>query len=74
MPRRPSVIMEPEHDESKFIKSYYEIDHGKDGITKITVWDPCITQEQQEKRRQALLATFYDLVRRGEIGGMETVK
>lgn len=44
----------------------YEVDFGpKNGVAKVTVYDPCITKEAQQKRREALVRKCEELIRRG---------
>lgn len=44
----------------------YEVDFGpKNGVDHVTVYDPCITEEAQQKRREAIVRTCQDLIRRG---------
>ena len=44
----------------------YEVDFGpKNGVAHVTVYDPCITEEARQKRREAIVRTCQDLIRRG---------
>ena len=44
----------------------YEVDFGpQNGVAKVTVYDPCITEEAQQKRREALVRKCEELIRRG---------
>lgn len=44
----------------------YEVDFGpKNGVAHVMVYDPCITEEAQQKRREAIVRTCQDLIRRG---------
>lgn len=53
-------------DGKAFIETVYEVDHGpKLGVTKVQVLDPCVTEEAQQKRREAIVRTCQDLIRRG---------
>lgn len=43
----------------------FEVDQGpKNGVTKVIVYDPCITEESQQKRRAAILAKCQELAGR----------
>lgn len=47
-------------------KITYEVDFGpKNGTSHVTVYDPCITEEAQQRRRQAIVDKCSDLMRRG---------
>lgn len=53
-------------DGKAYIKTAYSVDFGeKNGTARVTVLDPCVSAEAQEKRRQAILKTCEDLIRRG---------
>lgn len=53
-------------DGKAFIEIIYEVDYGpKNGVSKIRVLDPCVTEEAQQKRREAIVRTCQDLIRRG---------
>lgn len=43
------------------------IDNGKYGTVHMTVLDPCITEEAQQKRREALQRTCQELARKGYV-------
>lgn len=44
----------------------YSVDFGeKNGTAHVTVLDPCISEESQEKRREAIVRKCQDLIRRG---------
>lgn len=44
----------------------YSVDFGeKNGTAHVTVLDPCISEESQEKRREAIIRKCQDLIRRG---------
>lgn len=46
--------------------STYNIDFGpKNGVAHVTFYDPCITEEAQQKRREALVRICQDQIRRG---------
>lgn len=42
------------------------IDHGKDGVTKVEVLDPCVTEEQQARRLKRIEETIQDIWRQRE--------
>lgn len=50
-----------------YIKTEYAIEHGKDGTTRVTVYDPCITEESQQKRREAIVRKCEALIRQGRM-------
>lgn len=53
-------------DGKEFIEIIYEVDFGpKNGVAKVRVLDPCVTEEAQQKRREAIVRTCQDLIRRG---------
>ena len=53
-------------DGKAFIEIIYEVDFGpKNGCSKVRVLDPCVTEEAQQKRREAIVRTCQDLIRRG---------
>lgn len=55
-------------DGKAFIEKVYEVDHGpKLGVTKVRVLDPCVTEEAQQRRREALVKICRDYIRRGLI-------
>ena len=44
----------------------YSVDFGeKNGTAHVTVLDPCISEESQIKRREAIVRKCQDLIRRG---------
>lgn len=44
----------------------YEVDFGeKNGVAHVTVYDPCITEEAQQKRREAIVRKCQELMARG---------
>lgn len=49
----------------EYIIRTYCVDHGKAGTTRVTVYDPCITEEAQQRRREAIVRKCEDLIRRG---------
>lgn len=53
-------------DGKAFIETMYEVDHGpKLGTTRVQILDPCVTEEAQQKRREAIVKKCQDLIRRG---------
>lgn len=58
----PEIVV---RDGKEYIKSEYNIDHGKDGCTRIAVLDPCISAESQQKRREKLQQVCLSLIERG---------
>lgn len=59
----PELVM---LDGKAYIKTGYTMDFGeKNGAAKVTVLDPCVTAEAQEKRRQAILRKCEELIRSG---------
>ena len=53
-------------DGKEFIEIIYEVDFGpKNGVAKVRVLDPCVTEEAQQKRREAIVRTCQDLIQRG---------
>ena len=53
-------------DGKAFIEILYEMDFGpKNGISKVRVLDPCVTEEAQQKRREAIVRKCEELCRRG---------
>ena len=53
-------------DGKQYRVSTYEVDFGpKNGVAHVTVYDPCISEEAQQKRREAIVAKCQDLIRRG---------
>lgn len=49
-------------------RSEYAIDFGpKNGVATVTVYDPCITEEAQRLRQEAIVRCCQDLMRRGEM-------
>ena len=44
----------------------YEVDFGpKNGTARVTVYDPCVSEEAQEKRRQAIIRRCEELIHAG---------
>lgn len=44
----------------------YEVDFGpRNGTAKVTVLDPCITEEAQKKRRDAIVHRCQELIAQG---------
>lgn len=44
----------------------YTVDFGpKNGTARVTVYDPCITPEAQQRRREAIVRKCQELIRRG---------
>ena len=58
----PEVVM---MNGIQYLKTESSIDHGKDGITHVTVYDPCITERQKLRRREHLKSVCEDMIRRG---------
>lgn len=54
-----------ERDGRPYIRSVRKIDFGKDGVATVILYDPCCTEEEQERRREGLRKVFADLERRG---------
>lgn len=53
-------------DGEAYLRSEYTVDFGpKNGCCRVEVLDPCITEEAQQKRREAILRKCEDLIRRG---------
>ena len=52
-------------DGKAYIRTEYTVDHGRDGVTRVEVLDPCITEEAQQKRREAIQRKCQELIRRG---------
>lgn len=60
-----NIIME---DGVAYKVSSYSVDFGpKNGTARVTVYDPCITEEAQQKRREAIVRKCQELIRRGEM-------
>ena len=54
-------------DGKPYFRSVYTVDFGeKNGVAKVEVLDPCVTEEAQEKRRAAIVKTCQELIERGE--------
>lgn len=46
----------------------YTMDFGpKNGTARIRVLDPCISEEAQNRRREAIIRKCQELIRRGEM-------
>lgn len=57
-----------EIDGKAFIEEIYEVDHGpKLGVTKVRVLDPCVTEEAQQRRREAILKICYEMISKGHV-------
>ena len=56
-----------EKDGVTYAVSEYGVDFGKAGTARVTVYDPCITEEAKQRRRAALLRKCEELIRRGEM-------
>lgn len=55
-------------DGKAFIEIRYEVDFGpKNGTTKVRVLDPCVTEEAQQRRREAIVKKCEELARRGRM-------
>lgn len=55
-----------EHDGKPCLVTTYTVDFGpKNGTAHVTVYDPCITEEAKQKRREALLRKCEELYRKG---------
>ena len=55
-------------DGKAFIETVYEVDHGpKLGVTKVRVLDPCVTEEVQQRRREAIVRKCKELMRQGHM-------
>ena len=53
-------------DGKAFIEICYEVDFGeKNGTAKVRVLDPCVTEESQQRRREAIVRKCEELIRRG---------
>lgn len=53
-------------DGKAFIEILYEVDFGpKNGTAKVRVLDPCVTEEAQQRRREAIVHKCEELIRRG---------
>lgn len=53
-------------DGKAFIEILYEVDFGpKNGTAKVRVLDPCVTEESQQRRREAIVHKCEELIRRG---------
>mgnify|MGYP007076316894 CR=1 FL=1 len=58
-----NIIMK---DGKPFRVTSYEVDFGpKNGVAHVTVYDPCITPEAQQKRREAIVHKCQELIARG---------
>ena len=55
-----------ERDGKQYIKTEYSVDFGpKDGTAHVTVFDPCITEEAQQRRERAIVEKCQELIQRG---------
>lgn len=53
-------------DGKSYLRSEYTVDFGeKNGTARVTVLDPCVTEEAQRKRREAIVKKCEELIRRG---------
>ena len=44
----------------------YSVDFGpKNGVAHVTVYDPCISEEAQQRRREAIVKKCQELMQRG---------
>ena len=58
-----NIIMK---DGKPFRVTSYEVDFGpKNGVAHVTVYDPCITPEARQKRREAIVRKCQELIARG---------
>ncbi len=55
-------------DGKAYLRSEYTVDFGpKNGCCRVEVLDPCITEDAQQKRREAILKTCQELMRKGHM-------
>ena len=55
-------------DGKAFIEIRYEVDFGtKNGTAKVRVLDPCVTEEAQQRRRDAIVRKCEALALRGRM-------
>ena len=59
-----NIIMQ---DGKPYRLTEYTMDFGKAGTARVRVLDPCISQEAQRKRREAIVRKCQELIRRGEM-------
>lgn len=53
-------------DGKQYRVTHYSVDFGpKNGVAHVTVYDPCISEESQKKRREAIVRKCQELIRRG---------
>ncbi|WP_297711074.1 hypothetical protein [Dysosmobacter sp.] len=53
-------------DGKQYRVTHYSVDFGpKNGVAHVTVYDPCISEESQQKRREAIVRKCQELIRRG---------
>lgn len=53
-------------DEKAYVRTGYTVDFGtRNGTARVTVLDPCVTEEARERRRQAVLRTCGELMGQG---------
>ena len=58
-----NIIMQ---DGKPFRVTEYTVDFGpKNGTARVRVLDPCITEEAQQKRREAIVHKCQELIARG---------
>lgn len=54
-----------ERNGKRYIRTEFTIDHGKDGVTRVEVLDPCISEAAQQARREALARKCLELMKYG---------
>ena len=55
-------------DGKAYLRSEYTVDFGpKNGCCRVEVLDPCITEEAQQKRREAIVRKCQELMRKGHM-------
>lgn len=58
-----NIIMK---DGKPFQVTEYTVDFGpKNGMARVRVLDPCITEEAQQRRREAIVRKCQELIARG---------
>ena len=64
--RRDVSRREVQIDGKAYTEIRYEVDFGpKNGTARVTVYDPCVSEEAQEKRRQAIVRKCQELIAKG---------
>lgn len=64
--RRDVSRQEVQIDGKAYTEIRYEVDFGpKNGTARVTVLDPCVSEESQEKRRQAIVQKCQELIAKG---------